>query len=281
MVLVRLPVIEEGAEVLRGLPYFADLPQALEGAELEGEIRLRSQCDERHRVRRHAAVGELAHHVVAPHGEHAAALQRHPLPAIQAHQPEPALPGDPRFEAVRGTLLARAKGEPDWLLERRLAASDLAGLTATVPINLYRHGVQLQVEAGKVVGVEAVVHYACRDRNLLGMVTDLLGAHALGLRNLLLITGDPPKMGPYPEATAVFDIDSIGLTNLVNHLNKGLDPGGNPIGQPTAWPLTSSASPRASTGKAHCHPQPDLTPPTSRIEALACLAEPSIEDGRS
>ena len=80
------------------------------------------------------------------------------------------------------------------------------------------------------VGLEAVVHYACRDRNLLGMLSDLLGAAAAGVRNLLIITGDPPKMGPYPEATAVFDIDSIGLTNLVSRLNHGLDPGGNPIG---------------------------------------------------
>ena len=95
------------------------------------------------------------------------------------------------------------------------------------------------------VGIEAVVHYCCRDRNLLGMLSDLLGAHALGLRNLLLITGDPPKMGPYPEATAVFDIDSIGLTNLVNHLNKGLDPGGNPIGQPTAFTIGVGVNPAA------------------------------------
>src|SRR6266545_4954146 len=85
------------------------------------------------------------------------------------------------------------------------------------------------------VGIEAVTHYCCRDRNLLGMLSDLLGAAALGLRNFLIITGDPPKMGPYPDATAVFDIDSIGLTNLVNHLNHGLDPGGNPIGEPTKF----------------------------------------------
>ena len=72
------------------------------------------------------------------------------------------------------------------------------------------------------VGIEAVLHYCCRDRNLLGMMSDLLGAAALGLHNLLIITGDPPKMGPYPDATAVFDIDSIGLTNMVNKLNHGL-----------------------------------------------------------
>jgi methionine synthase I (cobalamin-dependent)/5,10-methylenetetrahydrofolate reductase len=95
------------------------------------------------------------------------------------------------------------------------------------------------------VGIEAVTHYCCRDRNLLGMQSDLLGAAALGLRNFLLITGDPPKMGPYAEATAVFDIDSIGLTNMVNRLNHGLDPGGNPIGKPTAFFIGVGVNPGA------------------------------------
>lgn len=97
----------------------------------------------------------------------------------------------------------------------------------------------------QIVGVETVVHYCCRDRNLLGMLSDLLGAHALGLRNMLLITGDPPKMGPYPEATAVFDIDSIGLTNLVSRLNRGMDPGGNPIGEPTSFTIGVGVNPGA------------------------------------
>jgi methionine synthase / methylenetetrahydrofolate reductase(NADPH) len=101
------------------------------------------------------------------------------------------------------------------------------------------------VLAQQVGGIEAVVHYTCRDRNLLGMLSDLLGAHALGLRNLLLITGDPPKMGPYPEATAVFDIDSIGLTNLVSRLNLGLDPGGNPIGSVTSFTVGVGVNPGA------------------------------------
>ena len=95
------------------------------------------------------------------------------------------------------------------------------------------------------VGLEAVVHYACRDRNLLGMLSDLLGAAAAGLRNLLIITGDPPKMGPYPDATAVFDIDAIGLTNLVSRLNHGLDPGGNAIGAPTRFVIGVGANPTA------------------------------------
>jgi homocysteine S-methyltransferase len=97
----------------------------------------------------------------------------------------------------------------------------------------------------QIVGIETVVHYCCRDRNLLGMLSDLIGAHALGLRTLLLITGDPPKMGPYPEATAVFDIDSIGLTNLVSRLNRGLDPGANPIGEPTSFTIGVGVNPGA------------------------------------
>lgn len=93
------------------------------------------------------------------------------------------------------------------------------------------------------VGIEAVTHYACRDRNLLGMLSDLLGASAVGLRNLLLITGDPPKMGPYPSATAVFDIDAIGLTNLVRNLNHGRDPGNNSIGQGTRFVIGVGVNP--------------------------------------
>ncbi len=95
------------------------------------------------------------------------------------------------------------------------------------------------------VGLETVVHYSCRDRNLLGMLSDLLGAAAAGLHNLLLVTGDPPKMGPYPDATAVFDIDAIGLTNLVARLNRGLDPGHNPLGRPTEFVIGVGVNPAA------------------------------------
>jgi homocysteine S-methyltransferase len=93
------------------------------------------------------------------------------------------------------------------------------------------------------VGIETVLHYCCRDRNLLGMHSDLLGCAALGIHNVLLITGDPPKMGPYPDATAVFDIDSIGLTNMVSLMNRGLDLGGNPFGDPTAFTIGVGVNP--------------------------------------
>jgi homocysteine S-methyltransferase len=95
------------------------------------------------------------------------------------------------------------------------------------------------------VGIETLIHYCCRDRNLLGMQSDLLGAHALGLRNILLVTGDPPKLGDYPDATAVFDIDSIGLTNMVRRLNSGVDVGGNAIGEPTSFCIGVGVNPGA------------------------------------
>jgi len=91
--------------------------------------------------------------------------------------------------------------------------------------------------------VETILHYTCRDRNLLGIQSDLLGAHALGLRNILAITGDPPKLGDYPDATAVYDVDSIGLIRIVDHLNHGRDLAGNPIGPPLGLHVGCGADP--------------------------------------
>jgi methionine synthase / methylenetetrahydrofolate reductase(NADPH) len=93
------------------------------------------------------------------------------------------------------------------------------------------------------VGIEAILHYTCRDRNVLGIQSDLLGAAAVGIRNLICITGDPPKMGNYPDATAVFDVDAIGLVNIVHNLNRGLDLGGNPIGAGTGFVIGVGANP--------------------------------------
>ena len=92
-------------------------------------------------------------------------------------------------------------------------------------------------------GIEAILHYTCRDRNVLCIQSDLLGAAAVGIRNLICITGDPPKMGGYPDATAVFDVDAIGLVNIVHNLNRGLDIGGNPIGVGTSFVIGVGANP--------------------------------------
>jgi methionine synthase / methylenetetrahydrofolate reductase(NADPH) len=94
-------------------------------------------------------------------------------------------------------------------------------------------------------GVETILHYACRDRNLLAMQSDLLGAHAMGVRNVLLVTGDPPRVGDYPDATAIVDVDSIGLANVVNSLNGGLDIGGQTIGEPTSFHIGVAVNPGA------------------------------------
>lgn len=94
-------------------------------------------------------------------------------------------------------------------------------------------------------GIESVLHFCCRDRNILGIQSELLGAHAAGIRNLICITGDPPRMGSYPDATAVFDVDAIGLANIVNGLNQGLDIGGNAIGSKTSLLLGVGANPGA------------------------------------
>ncbi|MBI4262954.1 MAG: bifunctional homocysteine S-methyltransferase/methylenetetrahydrofolate reductase [Acidobacteria bacterium] len=93
--------------------------------------------------------------------------------------------------------------------------------------------------------IETVLQYSCRDRNLLGMQSDLLGAHAMGVRNLMIVTGDVHGVGDYPDATAVFDVDAIGLTNVVTRLNHGLDIGGQPIGAPTAFHVGVEVNPGA------------------------------------
>jgi methionine synthase I (cobalamin-dependent)/5,10-methylenetetrahydrofolate reductase len=116
------------------------------------------------------------------------------------------------------------------------------GLRAGARLSALSLAVLIEQQAG----IETVLHYSCRDRNLLGIQSDLLGAHAMGLRNLLLITGDPGRVGDYPDATAVFDVDSIGLTNVVSRLNHGCDVGGQPIGAPTAFHMGVSFNPSAS-----------------------------------
>ncbi|HZN53770.1 MAG TPA: bifunctional homocysteine S-methyltransferase/methylenetetrahydrofolate reductase [Candidatus Polarisedimenticolaceae bacterium] len=131
----------------------------------------------------------------------------------------------------------------------------------------------MAVKLEREIGIETIIHYCCRDRNLLGMQSDLLGAHALGLRNILIITGDPPKLGDYPDATAVFDVDSIGLTNMATRLNRGLDVGGNEIGAPTAFYIGCGVNPGS----------PDLEREIARFEwkvdagAQFCVTQPVFD----
>ncbi len=103
----------------------------------------------------------------------------------------------------------------------------------------------LAIQIQREVGIETVLHFVCRDRNVIGIQSDLLGAYALGIKNILAITGDPPKLGTYPDATGVFDVDSIGLVNILNRLNNGLDIAGYPIGEPTGFFIGVGVNPLA------------------------------------
>jgi 5,10-methylenetetrahydrofolate reductase len=130
---------------------------------------------------------------------------------------------DPPRGADPGVILERAQ----YCKENEVDAINVAdGPRASARMSAQALCVLLQSK----VGIDTILHYTCRDRNLLGIQSDLLGAYALGLRNILAITGDPPKLGDYPDATAVYDVDSIGLIRIMDHLDHGCDLAGNLIG---------------------------------------------------
>src|SRR5215472_7800074 len=157
---------------------------------------------------------------------------------------------------ARGTFVVGVELLPprgfqiDEILERakrlKIRGVDVINIPDGIRAGARISALSLAVLIEQRAGIETVLHYACRDRNLLGIQSDLLGAHAMGLRNLLLITGDPGRVGDYPDATAVFDVDSIGLTNLASRLNLGCDVGGQTIGVPTAFHLGVSLNPAAT-----------------------------------
>ncbi|MCA1559651.1 MAG: bifunctional homocysteine S-methyltransferase/methylenetetrahydrofolate reductase [Acidobacteria bacterium] len=182
--------------------------------------------------------------------------------AATVSRTEPSVPPVPRPEKsrmanslARGTFVVsvelvpprgfRAEGMVEQARRLRLHGVDLInipdGPRASARMSALAAAMLVQQQAG----IETILHYACRDRNLLGMQSDLLGAHAMGVRNLLIVTGDPPTLGDYADATAVFDVDSIGLTNVVARLNRGLDIGEQALGQPTAFHIGVAANPSA------------------------------------
>jgi homocysteine S-methyltransferase len=206
---------------------------------------------------------------------------RHIKAAVRALNGAAARPAGTPSAKGQARVSAVAPAEPVARVERSRLANALARGTFTVTVELvpprghqtdalveqarqlHIHGVdfvnipdgprasaRLSALAAALVvqqqaGIETILHYACRDRNLLGMQSDLLGAHSMGVRNLLIVTGDPPRVGDYPDATAVFDVDSIGLTNVVARLNRGLDIGEQSIGQPTAFHIGVAVNPGA------------------------------------
>jgi len=131
-------------------------------------------------------------------------------------------------------------------------------------------------------GIETMLHYSCRDRNLLGMQSDLVGAHAMGLRNILVTTGNPAPQSAIADATSVFDVDAIGLANMVARLNHGLDIGGQAIGEPTQFHVGVAVNPfapdleaewRRLMHKVEAGAEYLVTPPIFDIEAFGPLLE--------
>jgi len=156
---------------------------------------------------------------------------------------------DPPKGADPGRILERAQHCKDTEID---AVNVADGPRASARMSAQSMCVLMQTK----VGIDTILHYTCRDRNLLGIQSDLLGAYALGLRNILAITGDPPKLGDYPDATAVYDVDSIGLIRIMDHLNHGRDLAGNAIGPPLRIHIGCGADPS----------KPDLEKEVRRLE---------------
>lgn len=152
-----------------------------------------------------------------------------------------------RGEWVTTVELLPPKGASPAPLVQQARACKIAGADAVSIVDAARMQGRMGVIPSALiveaqVGIETIAHYTCRGRTMSGMISDLVGAAAAGLRNLLILTGDPPRGDVHHEATAVFDIDAIGLTNVVYRLNHGLDTGGNEIGEPTQWVIGVAAN---------------------------------------
>ncbi len=199
---------------------------------------------------------------VAPAARAAAPPREAPPAGVRIDRAPAMAPPVPREEKSRfahalatGSFVAAVELLPprghrvDQIIERartlKIRGIDAVNIPDGLRAGARLSALSLAVLIEQQAGIETILHYSCRDRNLLGIQSDLLGAHAMGLRNVLLITGDPGRVGDYPDATAVFDIDSIGLTNVVARLNHGCDVGGQTIGQPTAYHIGVSFNPAA------------------------------------
>jgi homocysteine S-methyltransferase len=173
---------------------------------------------------------------------------------------------DPPRGADPGVLLERAQ----WLKEKEVDFLNVGeGPRSSARMSALSFAVLLERE----VGVETVLHYQCRDRNVVGIQSDLLGAQALGLRNIVAMTGHPSMLGDYPYATAVFDVDSVGLVKILSRLNRGLDLAGNPLGSALPFHVGVGANPGATNFDA------ELRKFERKVEAGAefCLTQPVFE----
>jgi homocysteine S-methyltransferase len=250
------PAMHEGRTLYVGNPeYFGVFGRRM----LKAGIRAVGGCcgttpDHIHRLRGAVRMMGGAIEVLRDEGEKTTVAQRRDSPV-----------GVPRVPVEERSLLARKMSAGDFVVSvevnpprgldpaRSVEAARMLfdagvdvvniadGPRATVRMSNLALALRIQEE----VGMEVLLHVCCRDRNLLGLQSDLLGAHVLGIRNLVIITGDPPKEGDYPDATAVYDLDSVGLLRWVRGYNHGLDPTGKAMGAPTRFWVATGAEPAA------------------------------------
>ena len=182
------------------------------------------------------------------------------VPAAQRRrepgQPRPATPSRLAERLAGGSFvisveLTPPRGiDPRRMLEgARLlkeAGVDFANVTDSALARLRMGVLSCAALVQQQVGLEAIAHFTTRDRNLMAIQSELIGAHALGIRNILCLRGDPPRMGDYPHATAVWDVSSVGLITILSSFNRGLDANGTPIGRQAAFYIGAAVNPGAA-----------------------------------
>jgi homocysteine S-methyltransferase len=127
----------------------------------------------------------------------------------------------------------------------RDAGADLVNISDSAMARVRMGAMAVGFATQRDLGLEALIHFTTRDRNLMALESELLGAHALGIRDILALTGDPPRVGDYPGGTGIWDIDSIGLIGILTRLNRGEDQAGRPIGAPAGFTIACALDPTA------------------------------------
>lgn len=191
--------------------------------------------------------------MMAPDAPHSDAVELHPVPAEQAIPLADRSTFGARLAAGEFVTSVEINPPEGFDLDRKIKAAAALRDFGVTTINiadgprasLRMSNLAMALEIERATGIQPIVHVCCRDRNLLGLQAHLLGMHALGVRNLVIITGDPPKMGPYPHATAVYDVDSIGLLDIARGFNHAIDPAGREMPAPTRFVLATGAEPAA------------------------------------
>jgi homocysteine S-methyltransferase len=146
------------------------------------------------------------------------------------------------IDPPRSVRIERTLGSAELI---RDAGADLVNISDSAMARVRMGAMAVGFAIGRDLGLESLIHFTTRDRNLMALESELLGAHALGIRDILALTGDPPSVGDYPSGTGIWDIDSIGLIGILQRLNRGEDQAGQPIGAPAGFTIACALDPTA------------------------------------